>query len=113
MRENLFESIIGGIYLDGGLEEARKFIVKNLIDVFYKKGLKAVKDAKSTLNEYSSKKRLGDVKYSLVSKKGKDNLPTFTVKVLINNKVVAEGEGSSKKNAEQMAAEKALKKLKR
>ena len=113
MRENLFESIIGGIYLDGGLEEARKFIVKNLIDVFYKNGLKAEKDAKSTLNEYASKKRLGDVKYSLVDKKGKDNLPTFTIKVLIGNKVVAEGVGNSKKNAEQMAAENALKKLKK
>ena len=94
-------------------EEARKFIVKNLIDVFYKKGLKAEKDAKSTLNEYTSKKRLGNVKYSLVSKKGKDNLPTFTVKVLVGGNVIAEGKGSSKKKAEQMAAENALKKLKK
>lgn len=113
MRENLFEAIIGAIYLDGGLEEAKKFIIKNLIDVFYKKGIKPIKDSKSLLNEYTSKKKLGDVKYTLVDKKGKDNLPTFTVKVLIDGKVISEGVGNSKKSAEQMAAEKALAKLKK
>ena len=113
MCENLFEAIIGAIYLDGGLEEARKFILKNLIEPFYKHGIKVVKDSKSLLNEYTSKNKLGDVKYTLVNKKGKDNLPTFTVKVLLNNKVLAEGVGNSKKNAEQMAAEKALAKLKK
>ncbi len=113
MRENLFEAIIGGIYLDGGLEEAKKFIIKHLINVFYKKGFNNEKDSKSKLNEYTSKKHLGDVKYVLVSKKGKDNLPTFTVRVLLDDKVIAEGNGNSKKNAEQMAAEKALLKLKK
>ncbi len=113
MRENLFESIVGAIYLDGGLEEARKFIIKNLIEPFYKNGVKAVKDNKSLLNEYTSKRKLGNVKYSLISKKGMDNLPTFTVKVLVDDKVLAEGVGNSKKNAEQMAAEKALTILKK
>lgn len=113
MRENLFESIIGGIYLDGGIDEARKFIVKNLIEVFYNSNVKSTKDSKSLLNEYTSKKHLGEVKYSLVSKNGKDNLPTFTVKVFVDGKVVAEGVGNSKKNAEQMAAEKALAILKK
>ena len=113
MRENLFESIIGGIYLDGGLEEAKKFIVKNLIEVFYKKNFSSDKDYKSQLNEYTSKNHLGEVKYILVSKNGKDNLPTFTVSVTLNGKVVAEGIGNSKKNAEQKAAEKALLKLKK
>ncbi len=113
MRENLFEAIIGGIYLDGGLEEAKKFIVKNLINVFYKKNFFSDKDAKSKLNEFTSKKRLGTVKYVLVKKAGKDNLPTFTVNLLLNDKIVAEGIGNSKKNAEQMAAEKALLMLKK
>ena len=113
MRENLFEAIIGGIYLDGGFEEAKKFIIKNLINVFYKKQFNNDKDAKSKLNEFTSKNRLGVVKYALVSKIGKDNLPTFTVNVLVDGKVIAEGIGSSKKNAEQKAAEKALLKLKK
>ncbi len=113
MCENLFESIIGGIYVDGGLEEAKKFIYKNLINVFLKKGFNNVKDSKSKLNELTSQKRLGDVKYELISKSGKDNLPTFSVKVLVGGKPIAEGVGNSKKQAEQMAAEKALLKLKK
>ncbi len=108
MCENLFESLIGGIYLDGGLEEARKFIEKNLIQPYYKNGRTTTKDSKSKLNEYVSKNHLGNVLYVLVSKKGKDNLPTFTVKAVLDGKEISKGTGSSKKNAEQMAAKNAL-----
>ncbi len=113
MRENLFEAIIGGIYVDGGLKEAKKFIENNLLKIVAKSGLKEVKDNKSKLNEFSSKNHMGAVKYEVISKKGKDNLPTFKVRVKIGNAVLAEGVGNSKKNAEQMAAEKALLKLKK
>ena len=108
MCENLFEALIGGIYLDGGLEEAKKFIEKNLIKPFYKKGSVSVKDNKSKLNEFVSKNHLGNVEYVLVSKKGKDNLPTFQVKAVLDSKEISRGTGSSKKNAEQMAAKNAL-----
>ena len=113
MRENLFESTIGAIYLDGGLEEAKKFIYKNLIDVFYKKGFKELKDSKSLLNEFTSKNHLGDVKYVMISKTGKDNLPTFKIKTVLNGKEIAVGKGNSKKEAEQQAAKKSLDVLKR
>ncbi len=113
MRENLFEAIIGGIFVDGGLKEAKKFIENNLLKVIAKSGLKEIKDSKSKLNEFSSQNHMGTVKYEVVSKKGKDNLPTFKVVVKIEGRVLAEGVGNSKKNAEQMAAEKALLKLKK
>lgn len=104
MKENLFESMVGAIYLDGGLDEAKKFIFNNLINLesIYEK------DAKSELNEYTSKKHMGDVKYELISKIGLDNAPTFKVKVSLNGKEIAYGEGKSKKTAEESAAQKAL-----
>ena len=108
MKENLFESMVGAIYLDGGLEEAKRFIYSNLIELecIYEK------DAKSELNEYVSKKHIGDVKYELISKTGLDNAPTFKVRVTLEGKQIAVGEGKSKKMAEESAAQRALDLLK-
>lgn len=108
MREDLFEAIVGALYVDGGIEAAEKFITENL-------PLKRAKteDAKSALNEYCAKKRLGDVEYKFVSQSGADNSPTFTMSLYIGGKFVAEGVGGSKKSAEQAAAEFALNVLSR
>lgn len=112
VRENLFEAIVGAIYLDGGLIEARKFIFNNLICLIDKKGnSKKEKDYKSAINELSTKKRLGTIKYALKSKTGGDHNPEFTMQLLLNDKVIAEGKGNSKKSAEQLCAKKALQKL--
>ncbi len=107
LKENLMESIIGAIYLDGGVEEAKKFIVKNLIKPYLKIGNKTV-DYKSKLNELSSKKRF-EVSYEVIKKEGLDNNPKHTVAVVINGKRVAKATANGKKqNAEQLVAKKAL-----
>lgn len=108
MREDLFEAIVGALYVDGGIAAAEKFIIENL-------PLKRNKteDAKSALNEYCAKKRLGDVVYKFVSRSGADNSPSFTMALYIGGKFVAEGVGGSKKSAEQAAAEFALNGLSR
>ena len=108
MREDLFEAIVGALYVDGGITAAEKFITENL-------PLKRNKteDAKSALNEYCAKKRLGDVAYKFVSRSGADNSPSFTMALYIGGKFVAEGVGGSKKSAEQAAAEFALNALSR
>ncbi len=113
IRENLYESIVAGLYLDGGIEVAKKFITQTLL-VGKEKVLKQEKiiDYKSLLNEYCFKKRLGQVKYSLVKKRGKDHNPEFEMAVIIGDVVIATGVGSSKKNAEQKSAEKAYNALK-
>lgn len=113
LKENLFEAIVAGIYLDGGLEQARNFIMKNLVS-----GIKDVKsitssDFKSQINEYSAKHKFGTIKYKLKSKKGSDHEPTFEVQAMLNDKVLSVGVGRSKKIAEQKSAELALKKLKK
>ena len=107
LKENLMESVIGAIYLDGGLDEAQKFIVKNLIKPYLVLGGKVL-DYKSELNELSSKKRF-EVGYELIEKTGLDNNPTHTVAVLIDGKRVATATANGKRqNAEQLVAKKAL-----
>lgn len=108
MREDLFEAIVGALYEDGGIAEAEKFINANLTLKRGKKG-----DAKSALNEYAAKKRLGEVAYKFVSRTGADNSPTFTIALYIGGEFVAEGVGKNKKSAEQAAAEIALRKIKK
>lgn len=107
LQENLMESVIGAIYLDGGIEEAKKFITNNLIKPYINVKDKNV-DYKSELNELSSKRRF-EVAYELLKKEGLDNNPTHTVAVLIDGKVIAKATANGKKqNAEQLVAKKAL-----
>ena len=107
LKENLMESVIGAIYLDGGVEEAKKFITNNLIKPYINVKDKVV-DYKSELNELSSKKRF-EVSYELLKKEGLDNNPTHTVAVLVDGKVLAKATANGKKqNAEQLVAKKAL-----
>ncbi len=107
LKENLIESVIGAIYLDGGIEQARTFIYENLIKPNVNK-TKSFTDFKSKLNELSSKRRFS-VQYELISKEGADNEPIHTVAVIIDGKVVAKAtERGKRQNAEQSVAKKAL-----
>lgn len=107
MREDLFEAIVGALYVDGGVAVAEKFINENLT---IKRSNKT--DYKSMLNEYCAKKRIGEATYKIVSQTGADNSPTFTTSLHVGGVFVANGVGKSKKNAEQEAAKIALKALK-
>ena len=111
--ENLFESIIGGIYLDGGYENAKRFVLKNLIPAFEENEKRQNTDFKSALNEYVQKYKLGAIKYTLLNKDGKDHNPSFKISVSVGGNELAIETGNSKKIAEQNCAEKALEKLKR
>ena len=108
LQENLMESVIGAIYLDGGLEEAKKFINRNLIQPLKHLIEGNSIDYKSQLNELSSKKKF-QVEYKVVDKSGADNLPTYTIALLVdgNEIAVASAEGK-KQNAEQIVAQKAI-----
>lgn len=111
LQENLMESVIGAIYLDGGIEEVKKFIYKNIIDPLKDSLDEEVVDYKSKLNELSSKNRF-TVEYKLIDKQGADNEPTYTVSILINGNVFGVASASGKRqNAEQLVAKKALSKI--
>ena len=112
---SLYEAIVAGIYIDGGIVQARNFIKKTLIDVVYRKEDKKKEkkeNYKSQLQEYVQGKKMGSVYYETLSKTGPDHMPEFRVVVTLNTNNLAEGKGKSIKLAENEAAKLALKKLK-
>ena len=103
------EAVIAAMYMDGGLEPAKKFIIENLKDEI-EKASKNVgqKDYKTVLQEKLQVH--GDVKieYIIVGESGPDHNKMFEAEVRCNNKALAQGKGKTKKQAEMKAAEKAL-----
>lgn len=106
---NTFESVVGAIYLDQGYEVAGGFIAKQLFDqideiIENKKFI----DAKSKFQEMAQEKTGFTPSYKLAKEVGPDHNKIFTVSVTVGEEEITEGEGKSKQEAEQMAAEKAL-----
>ena len=103
------EAVIAAIYVDGGLEPAKKFIVENLKDEI-EIATKHVgeKDYKTVLQEELQKN--GDVKieYKIIKESGPDHDKIFEAEVCLNGKILANGKGKSKKEAEMQAAKKAI-----
>lgn len=102
---DLFESVLGAIYLDGGIEPAVTFVHRFLLDDVETKSL--FYDAKSTLQEYCQKNGVS-LGYELAEERGPEHCKTFVSNVVIDGKRAAQGEGTSRKNSEQMAAYRAL-----
>ncbi|MBE6715917.1 MAG: ribonuclease III [Ruminococcaceae bacterium] len=101
-----FESVIAAVYLDGGMEEAKKFVLR-----FVSKSTtdtKAATDYKTLLQEVIQKNPDEHLTYSLVAESGPDHNKTFTVEVYLNSNCIGTGSGHSKKKAEQEAAREAL-----
>ncbi len=110
---NSFEAVIAAIYLDGGLQPAIEFIDKTV----YRHLTDAVEedahfsDFKSQLQERLQSNGRGLPVYSVVDESGPDHQKTFRVVVEVDGAPGGEGEGRTKKAAEQMAAERALEML--
>lgn len=101
------EAVIGAIYLDGGLEEARTFIQKVILKDIENK--KLFYDSKTVLQEMIQSKSQEPLEYVLIEEKGPDHNKEFIVEVHFKGKLLGTGKGRSKKNAEQEAAYKAIK----
>ena len=108
------EAVIAAIFLDGGLEEAKKFILNNLAKPI-ENATKNIgqKDYKTVLQEVLQKNGNVDIEYVIIDEKGPDHEKVFTAEVKFNNKILATGEGKSKKQAEMEAAQKALENIKK
>lgn len=106
------EAVIGAIYLDGGLEEAKSFVRRILIptvnDVVQGKGFH---DYKTELQELIQKENCGKISYTIIDEKGPEHDKIFTTRVCCGNKVLGTGRGKSKKESEQNAAKNALIKI--
>jgi ribonuclease-3 len=107
---NLYEAVIGAIYLDSGYKPAEKFIYDSLLskskDILNKK---KHYNYKSMLLEYSQSKGFGSPSYKIVDENGPDHDKFFVIEVSINGEQKSKGEGRSKKIAEQKAAQNLLK----
>ena len=104
-----FEALLAAIYLDGGMEQARKFVLQFIPEHLNPKQAKGLNDYKTTLQEIIQQNREEKIEYVLADEKGPDHAKVFTAEVLLNSNVIGVGEGSSKKQAEQNAAREALK----
>lgn len=105
------ESVIAACFLDGGMSAAESFINRFVLcDVPVSKLHNT--DYKTALQELIQQKKNQVLCYRLVGESGPDHDKTFTAQVLLNDAVIGEGSGSSKKRAEQDAARAALEKIK-
>jgi ribonuclease-3 len=103
---DLFESIVGAVYVDGGLEVTTKFILENFWEQMVLVMKNREEDWKSTLQFWVQKKFKSLPVYTLVNKSGPDHKQIFVVDVVVVESQLPRGTGSgtSKKMAEQMAA---------
>ena len=109
-----FEAYVGALYLDQGIDEVKKFINFTVIpkaDEFIQTNM--LKDPKSMLQEYVQSKKQGSPQYKVSLEEGPAHARKFTVAVYVNEELLGKGLGKSKQEAEEKAAEGALKSLKR
>lgn len=98
-----FEAVLGAIYRDGGLEPARRLIVREfapLLDA----AVGAPRDAKTALQEWAQGRGLGLPSYRVIAQEGPAHQPHFVVEVTVTGQPASRGEGTSKRIAEQRAA---------
>ena len=106
------EAFIAAVFLDLGLDKAKEFIITNLKDsVEIASKHVGMKDYKTVLQEKLQEHGEVKILYELIKESGPDHDKIFTVNVSCNGKVLAEGEGKTKKGAEMEAARKALGKI--
>lgn len=104
-----FEAVVAAIFLDGGMESAREFLIPFLENELSNQKRLHFNDYKTTLQEIIQQNPEEQLDYVLTGESGPDHNKQFTVEVHLNSNVLGEGRGRSKKEAEQQAARQALK----
>ena len=105
---DMVEAIIAALYLDGGMEEARRFVLEKVLRDAEISETHRTKDYKTELQELVQRKPNQHIVYELIGESGPDHNKTFSFRVSINGEPAGEGSGHTKKEAEQMAARRAL-----
>jgi ribonuclease-3 len=107
---DVMEAVIGAIYIDGGIDYAKKHIDKFILNDLENKQIFV--DAKSVLQELVQKDSTKTLSYEICGESGPEHDKIFKSRVLINGEILGEGEGHTKKAAEQQAAYQAVLKIK-
>jgi len=108
---DLFEAIIGAIFLDGGLEPATEFILVKFSDEIAAILKTPEHNWKALLQDFCQKKFQHTPHYSVLSEEGPDHSKIFKIAVLVGDNELGSGSGSSKKEAQQAAAADAMSRL--
>jgi ribonuclease-3 len=110
------EAIIGAVYLDGGLEEARSLVVRfagtQIQDIGDLNGSSGTfNDYKTALQELLQSRQMPPCRYDLVDESGPEHQKLFTIEIALANGRVVRGVGLTKRAAEQAAARQALEEI--
>jgi ribonuclease III len=109
---NAVEALIAALYLDGGIEPARRFILEQVIGAAEPASEAALAtDYKSALQELAQSMKLPQPRYAIVEERGPEHAKTFLVEVRVGRDWVSRAEGLSKKSAGQKAAQEILRRL--
>lgn len=107
---DVMEAVIGAIFLDGGIDNAKKFIYRFVLSDLEDKIL--FMDSKTLLQEEIQKNNTAQLRYELVGETGPDHDKEFSVEAYLDEKLIGTGVGRTKKAAEQQAAYEALVRIK-
>ena len=105
---DIVESVTAAIYLDSGMDAAKDFVMRFVLNDVHVASAEVSDDYKSALQELIQHDPSNILSYELIEEKGPDHSKTFTFAALLNGEVVGTGSGSTKKSAEQAAARNAL-----
>jgi len=109
---HVYEAVVGAVFLDGGLEPARSFVLGSLKEeLVYVADESFTLDPKSRLQEISQSRYQTTPRYQVVDTEGPDHARRFTVEAVIQGETVGSGSGRSKQAAEKQAAQRALEQL--
>ncbi|MBD0380389.1 ribonuclease III [Paenibacillus sedimenti] len=108
---DVFESFIGALYLDQGLESVKTFLKRHVFPKISSEGKLLVIDYKTQLQEHTQHHSMGSVEYRIVNERGPAHEREFVAEVYMDASLLGTGAGRSKKEAEQQAAAQALSKL--
>ena len=108
---DMVEAVIGALFLDGGIDEAKRFIDTYVLTNV--ESMQMFSDSKSILQEIAQGENLGLIRYEICGERGPEHDKIFDVRVFIGDKNMGEGSGKTKKAAEQKAAYMAILELKK
>ena len=109
---NALEALIAALYLDGGIEAARRFVAEHVIgEASLDEVGESIIDYKSALQEMAQARKLPPPRYSIVEQRGPEHAKTFVVEVKVGSDWIGRAEGLSKKSAGQSAAQQILERL--
>jgi ribonuclease-3 len=108
---DLFEAIIGAIFIDGGIEAAKGFLFNNFSEEIQAILKTPLRNWKAILQDYCQKKYQHPPSYRVIEESGPDHSKIFTIAVMINDQEIGRGTGASKKEAQQASAADALERI--